>query len=90
LNDTDAPSITCPADMVFNTYATGCGTVVILPNATGTDNCSEFDIVPSWEFGEGVGPYPFVPLGAYEVTYTATDACGNVSIGWRSDFHRIS
>lgn len=38
-SDTEAPNITCPADMVVESSAEACGAVVTFADATATDNC---------------------------------------------------
>jgi len=79
VNDTTAPEITCPANAVFATYATSCTAQVLLPAATATDACSGATITPVWSLGTGYGPFNNVPVGSYDVTYTAKDGCGNSS-----------
>ena len=77
--DRDPPVITCPDSFAVTSNVTTCGATVFLRQATATDSCSSFTIQPSWEFGTGYGPFSDVPVGVHEVTYTATDQCGNFS-----------
>ena len=77
--DKTAPVITCPADITIGTESTSCDAIVNLPLATATDDCSDFSFNVSWGFGTGYGPFSGIPIGEYEVTYTATDLCGNTS-----------
>jgi HYR domain-containing protein/cohesin domain-containing protein len=79
VNDTTAPEITCPGNASFATYASSCTAQVLLPAATATDACSGATITPVWSFGTGYGPFNTVPVGSYDVTYTAEDGCGNTS-----------
>ena len=77
--DTTAPNITCPGDIQVGTHASDCTADVILPEANATDDCSDFTIEPSWEYGVGQGPFYDVPAGQHMVIYTAEDNCGNSS-----------
>ena len=77
VKDTQAPSLTCPQNVSFNTYANSCVAQVYLPAATSTDACSNVTVSPQWQFGTGHGPYNTVPAGVYTVTYKAQDACQN-------------
>ena len=79
VSDKTAPIITCPGDITVGTLSTSCEAVVTLPSASATDDCSDFSFNVEWEFGTGYGPFSNVPIGVYEVTYTATDQCGNAS-----------
>ncbi|HHS95659.1 MAG TPA: HYR domain-containing protein, partial [Phaeodactylibacter sp.] len=79
VKDTSPPLINCPADMNVSSSTISCGATVLLPQATATDDCSDFSIQVSWQFGTGTGPYYGVPLGTHVVTYTAQDDCGNMS-----------
>ncbi|MFT6357634.1 MAG: hypothetical protein ACJAYJ_001849 [Saprospiraceae bacterium] len=79
LNDTQAPNLTCPQNVSFNTYANSCVAQVYLPAATASDDCSNLTVVPEWDFGTGHGPYNTVPAGEYDVIYKAEDDCANKS-----------
>lgn len=79
VKDQTAPVISCPDDITVGTNVSDCTASVLLPNATAIDDCSSFSIVPSWSFGTGYGPFTNIPLGVHQVTYTATDDCGNTS-----------
>jgi hypothetical protein len=72
VNDTEAPAITCPANI-----ALPCGVDWLLPAAfaaTATDNCDPAPTV-SYSIPPGSG----FPIGATAATVTATDASGNAS-----------
>lgn len=78
--DNVAPSLTAPANITISTSSKTCDAPVILPTSwTASDNCSSVQVSASWAFGQGFGPWLKVPKGIYPVTYTATDACGNVT-----------
>jgi len=71
VNDTQAPSITCPENIVQNTDAGLCSAVVNF-TPTGSDNCS---------FGISANPASgsVFAVGTTTVTATATDASGNTA-----------
>lgn len=77
--DKTAPEITCMADIQEFTDTYSCDATVLLPTMPTTDDCSFVTVTPSWAFGSGFGPFENVPVGSHEITYTATDACGNSS-----------
>jgi len=77
--DTTSPEITCPDNVSFSTYTSSCDAQVSLPEASATDACSGATITPVWSYGTGYGPFDNVPVGSYDVTYTAEDGCGNTS-----------
>ena len=74
VNDTQAPVITCPANIVVGNTAGTCGAVVNYPAATATDNCAGTVTVTSTPPSGTT-----FPLGTTTVTATATDAAGNTS-----------
>lgn len=80
VNDTQAPEIECPAPVTFDTYTNSCLAQVWLPAATASDLCSDYNVTPTWQFGDGYIPYNNVPVGIHEVTYRAVDECGNESV----------
>ena len=70
VKDTQAPVITCPANIsVFNDPGV-CGAVINF-NVTATDNCSNVTIASVPASGS------LFPVGTTTVTSTATDASGN-------------
>ena len=79
VRDLIGPSITCPADITVNAKSFTCDADFTVPDITVTDECSDFTVVPTWAFGVGFGPFIDVPAGQHELTYTATDACGNTA-----------
>jgi len=77
--DNKAPVMVAPSDITVGTLSNICSAIISLPGTTATDNCSNFNIKPNWQFGQGYGPFYNVPVGSHLVTYTATDDCGNTS-----------
>jgi hypothetical protein len=71
VNDTEAPSITCPPDQTVTT--TGSGAVVNYPPPGSGDNCSVPAVVCTPPSGS------FFPAGTTVVTCTATDAATNTN-----------
>jgi len=70
VNDTQAPVLTVPADI---TSANGTG--IVIGTATATDNCGQ-----PVQITNSAVPSTF-PLGVTEITWTATDAAGNITTG---------
>ncbi|GIV30786.1 MAG: hypothetical protein KatS3mg029_0137 [Saprospiraceae bacterium] len=82
IEDTQPPVITCPAPITRPTSATSCSATVTLPAANVSDACSAVTVKILSPFGQvngNGGTLPNVPLGSHQITYVATDACGNVS-----------
>jgi len=77
--DNTAPEITCISDIEEFTDAFSCDATILLPTISTTDDCSAVTLTPSWSFGSGFGPFENIPVGNHEITYTATDECGNSS-----------
>ncbi|MDB9961531.1 HYR domain-containing protein, partial [Oceanihabitans sp.] len=71
VNDTEAPTITCPSDI--NEIATSAsGTVVNYTAPTGTDNCSATTALITTLYPSGAT----FPIGTTTVTYEVTDSAG--------------
>ncbi|MDX6612477.1 MAG: hypothetical protein QOD75_1663, partial [Blastocatellia bacterium] len=77
VNDTQAPAITCPAN-VSTTAAPGtCSANVNPGTATATDNCPGVTVTGTRSDGKPLSdPYPG---GVTVITWTATDSSGNQS-----------
>ncbi|RPA69155.1 HYR domain-containing protein [Cyclobacteriaceae bacterium YHN15] len=75
VTDTEAPVITCPAD-ISTTVAFGeTGAVVSYDLPTATDNCGTTSV----QLISGLESGAVFPLGTTTVTYRATDASGNTA-----------
>src|SRR5205807_8431848 len=71
VNDTEKPTLTCPADVTTNTDAGQCyATGIALGTPTTFDNCGGTMTVTN------DAPAQF-PIGATSVVWTATDSYGN-------------
>ena len=80
VQDKIGPAIICPDDITVDAASFSCDATVEIPVALVSDECSDFTVTPSWEFGNGYGSYENVPVGVHQLTYSASDACGNSSI----------
>jgi hypothetical protein len=70
--DTESPAITCPADITVPALFGSCEAVgVVLGTPTTSDNCSVASVT-----NNALVNYP---LGSTIVTWTVTDAAGNIS-----------
>lgn len=77
--DAQAPVIAgCPSNVLVNTgaNATTCGATATWIEPTATDNCTAQG---SLVWSKNHNPGDIFPVGTTTVTYTATDAAGNVS-----------
>jgi HYR domain/Domain of unknown function DUF11 len=76
-NDTEAPTITAPADVTINTGAGATSCSITLVDELGQpevhDNCSVSFTVSGAPAGNHFAP------GTYTLTYTATDGAGNTA-----------
>ncbi len=74
VNDTQAPTFTCPANITTATAVGSC-TAVVNYTAPATDNCPGVTVVRT------VGPASgsAFPIGVTTITHVATDAAGNTS-----------
>ncbi len=76
----------CPSDQTVAPNITGCEYQVVLNTPTVNDNCDVSNVNVTWAMtgavtasGSGViGSYNF-PIGTTTITYTATDAGGNMT-----------
>ncbi|WP_422107130.1 HYR domain-containing protein [Winogradskyella sp.] len=77
VNDTEPPTITCPADIDVNTEPGLCGATITVPQPTFSDNCPSVTITNDFtNTSDASGTYPG---GITTVTWTATDAAGNTT-----------
>ncbi|HKQ07968.1 MAG TPA: HYR domain-containing protein [Blastocatellia bacterium] len=73
VNDTQPPSITCPANVTSVSPAVGSGGVVTYPTPTASDNCPGVTTACTPPSGSTFA------LGTTTVTCTATDTSGNTA-----------
>jgi len=77
ITDDEDPALTCPADMtqpaIFNT----CETVIFMPTASVSDNCT----VTSYanDFNNTTNASGIYPVGTTDIVWSATDGSGNLS-----------
>jgi hypothetical protein len=71
VNDTQAPTISCPANITANTGTGDCSATVSWTVPTGSDNCPMLNVT-----GTHTPPAAFT-VGVHTVIYTATDMSGN-------------
>jgi HYR domain/Secretion system C-terminal sorting domain len=82
VNDGQAPTITCPANIVRGNDAGQCNASVAYPNPTASDNCSLPAGQPKWVSGgttptaSGVNSVSTFQKGVNVVTWRATDGTG--------------
>ncbi|MFK7936496.1 MAG: HYR domain-containing protein [Saprospiraceae bacterium] len=79
VTDKTAPIISCPDTIYATVRAQNCRANVTLTEPEVTDDCGLTTTLVEWEFGTGIGTFNNVYFGSHEVTYTATDACGNAA-----------
>ena len=76
VEDTEPPTITCPADVTVSTAPGTCDGVATWTaptlGATANDNCPDAEITST------ANPGDTFPIGTTTVTYTVTDCGGNV------------
>ena len=75
VNDTEAPVITCPANIVVGNDLGVCGAIVKYITPIGTDNCPGAVTVRTGGLESG----KLFPVGTTTVTHTVTDASGNTA-----------
>ena len=73
VNDTQLPTIICPANIVTTATVGQCGAIVVYPGPQGADNCPGYTITSTPASGS------FFPVGITTVTATITDASGNTA-----------
>lgn len=76
LQDEDGPTITnLPADISITAPTSACSAIATWVEPAITDGCGHVTVSSNYDSGN-----TFNGEGIYTVTYTATDACGNVDI----------
>jgi len=77
VNDTEAPVISCPANITHGTDPGTCSAVINPGTATATDNCDNPTITGTRSDNQPLNaPYP---RGTTTITWTARDSSGNTS-----------
>jgi gliding motility-associated-like protein len=72
--DEEAPTVVdCPTTITSGTDLSDCGAIVNWTVPTFTDNCGTVNVVSSHDSGD------FFSVGTTTVTYTGTDASGNIT-----------
>ena len=74
VEDTEAPEVTCPADITVFTTPGSCDAVADWNLPTITDNCDASPVITSESHTSG----STFPIGTTTVTYTVEDESGNV------------
>jgi hypothetical protein len=77
VNDTEAPAITCPANISTGTEPGTCSAHVATGTATATDNCGSTTVTGTRSDGRPLTDT--YPKGTTTITWTATDSSGNQS-----------
>jgi hypothetical protein len=75
VNDTEAPTMTCPAAISLSTVTNTCSAVATYTNPSFTDNCAPTTGVATRVSGLVSGST--FPVGNSNVVFQATDAAGN-------------
>ncbi|MFL5741112.1 MAG: HYR domain-containing protein [Flavisolibacter sp.] len=76
VNDTEKPVVTCNGDQNLNNDPGQCG-ARYSGVATATDNCAEVTVTGSRSDGKPLSD--LYPVGNTSITWTATDAAGNIA-----------
>ena len=75
VNDTEDPTITCPANITVNNDPGQCSAVVSYNAPVGQDNCPDANTTQTAGLGNG----STFPVGTTTETYEVTDAAGNTA-----------
>jgi len=79
ITDDEKPIITCPDNITQNTDAGACEASVILTDPKATDNCSSIFTFAGVR-SDLLALTALYPTGNTIITWTATDAAGNISL----------
>jgi hypothetical protein len=77
VDDTQAPTITCPADFVITLNGGECSAAVDF-NVTATDDCDPNPVITQID-NTGLGSGDFFEIGTTILEFKATDATGNMA-----------
>ena len=78
--DNTPPEVECDFSPFVKLTEPFCYDTVTLPYPMITDCSPEVEVFVQSDLGQGFGPFLEVPLGAYDVSYTVVDNCGNSTI----------
>lgn len=73
INDTQLPTISCPASITKTNDLDKCGSVTVFPNATASDNCPNVVVEVTSALKSG----DLFPVGSTTVVFRATDQGNN-------------
>ncbi|MBK9255455.1 MAG: HYR domain-containing protein [Saprospiraceae bacterium] len=80
VNDNTPPSVTgCPVNITVSAAPNACSASVTWAEPTFFDNCPGVTVVQTSSLTGGLTNGSAFPLGTTTITYTATDAAGNVN-----------
>ena len=77
IDNTDPIFSTDPQDLTVDLVGTECKGTVTLPSVPISDCSPNTTLSAQSALGVGLGPFTNVSQGIYDVTYTASDGCGN-------------
>ncbi|UKN03856.1 HYR domain-containing protein [Paracrocinitomix mangrovi] len=78
VNDTEAPTITCAANVAVNNDPGSCDAAVVVPAPTATaDNCAVATVIN--DYNGTASANDTYPVGTTTVTWTVTDVNGNTN-----------
>jgi gliding motility-associated-like protein len=75
VNDTENPTINCPANIIVNNDPGVCGATVTYTAPVGNDNCP----APTTNLIAGLASGSLFPIGTTTVTYQVVDGAGNTA-----------
>lgn len=75
VNDSELPEIICPDDIQALSELDLCGSNLLVPSPTGSDNCN-FSITNDWNNSDNASG--FYPIGTTLLVWTITDESGNM------------
>jgi CshA-type fibril repeat protein len=75
VNDTEAPTFSCPSNISENTTTGACNKIVTYTTPVGVDNCSDAGTVQTAGLASGSS----FPTGTTTNTFVVTDAAGNTT-----------
>jgi hypothetical protein len=77
--DNSPPVVTCPFSRFVKILDPFCYDTVSIPLPQVVDCSPDLSFEISSELGEGVGPFPDVEVGEYDIHFSVSDHCGNTT-----------